>query len=301
MLPTQRPFFALGLRLGAAAAFATMAMLVKVAGESGIALPEIMFWRQAVPIPALLGWLVLTGGIHRLRTARLASHGRRAMFGMVGMLCTFGAIVLLPLAESTTISFTVPLFAVLFAALWLRERIGRWRWSAVALGFTGVLIIAQPGGGTFSLLGAASGLAAALIITVVNFQLRELGRTEEPIRTVFYFAAFGAPIAALALPFTMTAHAPWQWLVLIGVGLTGTLGQLLMTASVRRAAVASVIVMDYSSLIWATLFGWLVWQRLPAVTTWLGAPLIVAAGLLIAWREHRLAKTPTPPSAFEQE
>jgi drug/metabolite transporter (DMT)-like permease len=286
----QRPILALGLRICAAVMFATLLMLVKYAGESGVALPEIMFWRQAVTIPVLLGWLLMTGGLHRLRTQRLGSHARRAGIGMTNMVFNFGATILLPLAEATVLGFTTPLFAVILAALVLREQIGPYRWLAVGLGFAGVLIIAQPGGAPISTLGTTLGLLAAFFIAVINYQIRDLGRTEDPISIAFYFAAFGAPLAALALPFFATPHSGEQWLVLMGIGLTGTLAQVLLAASLRFGAVASVIVMDYTSLIWATLYGWLIWDRLPTSSTWLGAPLIVAAGLVIAWREHRLGR-----------
>lgn len=287
----QRPFFALGLRIGSALLFATLLMLVKYAGESGVALPEIMFWRQAVSLPLILFYLAMTGGLHRLKTQRLGIHGRRAVMGMTNMVFNFGATILLPLAVSTVLGFTTPLFAVVLAAVVLREHIGRYRWLAVALGFLGVLVIAQPGSEVdISALGIALGLICALFIAVINYQIRDLGRTEEPITTAFYFAAFGTPMAAIALPFFITPHTTEQWLVLMAIGVTGTGGQILLAASLRFGAVASVIVMDYTSLIWATLYGWLVWDKLPPSTTWLGAPLIVAAGLVIAWREHRLGR-----------
>jgi drug/metabolite transporter (DMT)-like permease len=286
----QRPILALGLRICAAVMFATLLMLVKYAGESGVALPEIMFWRQAVTIPVLLGWLLMTGGLHRLRTRRIGSHARRAGIGMTNMVFNFGATILLPLAEATVLGFTTPLFAVVLAALVLREHIGPYRWLAVGLGFLGVLIIAQPGVAPISTLGTTLGLLAAFFIAVINYQIRDLGRTEDPISIAFYFAAFGAPLAALALPFFATSHSGEQWLVLMGIGLTGTIAQVLLAASLRYGAVASVIVMDYTALIWATLYGWLIWDRLPTQSTWLGAPLIVAAGLVIAWREHRLGR-----------
>ena len=209
---------------------------------------------------------------------------------MTNMVLTFGAVILLPLAESTALGFSTPLFAVVLAALFWREHVGPWRWTAVALGFAGVLVIARPGGEGIAPLGATLALSAALLIALINFQIRDLGRTEEPITTSFYFAAFGAPLAALALPFYMTPHSAGQWLLLTGIGVTGTLFQLLLTASLRYGAVASVIVMDYTALVWATGYGWLVWDRLPSFSTWLGAPLIIAAGLVIAWREHRLGR-----------
>jgi drug/metabolite transporter (DMT)-like permease len=267
-----------------------MFMLGKLAGESGIALPEIMFWRQAITVPILAGWLAMVGELGLLKTQRLPVHAGRAAVGMAGMACNFAAAILLPLAEATTLGFTTPLFAVILAAAMMREQVGRWRWLAVALGFTGVLIIAQPGGQPIPPLGAAAGLGAGLLVALVSFQIRDLARTEAPIAVVFYFALFGAAMTLPLQPFVMSGHSTWQWLLLIAIGVVGTLGQLMLTQALRFGSVASVIVMDYTALVWATLYGWLIWDHLPPMATWLGAPAIVAAGITIAWREHRLGK-----------
>lgn len=295
----ERPQLALILRIGGIALISTMFMLVKYAGQSGIALPEIMFWRQALSIPLLIGWLAMSGGLGQLRTDRIGTHARRGAIGMFGMLCNFGAAILLPLAISTTLTFTTPLFAVILSALFLRDHVGPWRWTAVAVGFAGVLVIAQPTHAPISLLGTAAGLGAGFVVAIVSFQIRDLGRTESPASIVFYFALCGTLMTAPFLPFTMTAHSGAQWLILIGIGTIGTLGQLLLTAALRHGAVASVIVMDYTALIWATLYGWLVWEQLPTLATWLGAPAIVAAGLIVAWRERRLARTIMPVGTVE--
>jgi drug/metabolite transporter (DMT)-like permease len=290
VVPVQRPILALGLRVLAAAVLATLLMLVKLTGESGVALPEIMFWRQAVGVPMLFGWLAANGGLARLRTRRLGSHFGRAAVGTINMTFNFGAAILLLPAESTTLGFTTPLFAVVLAALVMREHVGPYRWAAVALGFAGVLLTVQPSGGHMPPLGVACGLTAAFLIAVINYQIRDLGRTEEPISVVFWFATFGTAITALTLPFVTTAHSPRQWLLLIAIGVVGTVGQLLYSASLRLGAVSSLVVMDYTALFWATLYGWAIWDRLPPIATWLGAPLIVAAGLIIFAREHRLGK-----------
>lgn len=278
-----------------------MLMMVKLAGESGVALPEIMFWRQFLTVPVVLGLLAATGQLSRLKTDRIGAHAGRTLSGMTGMVCNFGATILLPLAVATTLGFTTPLFAVILTALVLRERVGPWRWTAVVLGFAGVLVIAQPGQEPIDLLGAALGLAAGFLVAVISFQIRDLGRTEEPIRVVFYFALFGSALTALALPFYMTAHDPYQWLLLLGCGLTGMIGQFFLTASLRHGAVATVIVMDYLALLWATLYGWAFWDHLPTAATWFGAPLIIAAGVLITWREHRLAKALSPNAPLSVE
>ncbi|MBW8784571.1 MAG: DMT family transporter [Novosphingobium sp.] len=301
MTVRQRPLYALALRLAAAAVLATLLMLVKLTQKKGVSLPEIMFWRQAVPSALLFGYLASRRELHRLRTRRLGSHGRRALIGMTGMVFNFGAVILLPLAIATIFGFTTPLFAVALGALILREQVGPWRWLAVALGFAGVLVIVRPGAMTIPPLGALVGLGSGFMVALVSIQIRDLGRTEEPISTVFYFSLLGAMMMLPVLPFFAKAHSPAAWLTVIAVGLCGAVFQLLLTASLRYGSVTSVVVMDYSSLIWSTLYGWAVFAQLPPATTWLGAPLIIAAGLVITWREHRLAKAPSPLAATALE
>ncbi|HEX4846776.1 MAG TPA: EamA family transporter, partial [Novosphingobium sp.] len=255
MEPVQKPLYALGLRLLATMVLATLIMVVKYTADSGVAFPEILFWRQVPSAVLILAWLAMRGQVHRLKTKRLPEHGRRAMLGMTGMFFTFGAPVLLPLAVATTLGFTTPVFAVILSALLLKERVGPVRWLAVALGFAGVVIIAQPGHTAIPALGAFVGLGAGFMVALISIQVRDLGRTEEPLSIVFWFAALSAPVLALGLPFYAAAHTPWQWFLLLGGGVLGLIGQLLLTASLRYGQVASVIVMDYSALIWATLYG----------------------------------------------
>jgi drug/metabolite transporter (DMT)-like permease len=289
-LTNPRPLLALLIRLGAIAALATMSAFIKLASQHGIHLLEIMFWRQLLSIPLILGWLMATRRLDMLRTQRPKTHFLRALYGTIGMLFNFGAVILLPLAEATTMAFTAPIWAVILATMLLREKVGVWRWSAVLFGFAGVLLIAQPGSGHIPLHGALVALAGAFMVALISIQIADLNRTDKPVTIVFYFALFSIPMTALALPFVMTTHDGTGWLLLLAIGLTGVIGQLLLTAALRFGAVASVIVMDYSSLFWATLYGWLFFASLPPASTWFGAPLIIAAGLVIAWREHRLSR-----------
>lgn len=291
MTPSHRPLFAMGLRLAAVAVLATLTMAVKYTVDAGVAFPEVLFWRQLLTIPFLLGWLALRRETTRLRTQRLPAHFRRALLGTVGMGFTFGAPVLLPLAEATTLGFTTPIFAVIFSALLLKEAVGPYRWAAVAIGFAGVLVIARPDG-HLPLFGSLVGLGAGLMVALISVQIRDLTRTDEPLSIVFWFAALSSPVLALFLPFYAAAHSAEQWLLLGAVGVLGCVGQLFLTASLRYGPIASVIVMDYSALAWATFYGWVIWGDTPARSTWLGAPLILLAGLIIVWREHRLGKQP---------
>ena len=288
--PPHRPMLALVIRLGAIAALATMSALIKLAAQHDIHLLEIMFWRQFITLPILLVWLGATGGLAQLATKRLGRHFTRGLYGTIGMILNFGAVILLPLAEATTLNFTGPIWATILAMVLLNDRIGPWRWSAVVLGFVGIVIIAQPGGGHIPLAGALVALGGAFMIALISIQIADLGRTERPTTIVFYFALFSAPMTALSLPFVAHGHDATGWLLLLAIGITGSIGQLLLTAALRFGKVASVIVMDYSALFWATLYGSVWFGTLPPTSTWAGAPLVVAAGLLIAWREHKLSR-----------
>jgi drug/metabolite transporter (DMT)-like permease len=290
--PRNRPFLALGLRLLAMVMLSALLLLVKLAGERGVALPEAMFWRQFIPACGILAWLAPRRQIARLRTDRFWIHTRRAVIGTCGMFLTLGVVLILPLAEATVLGFTSPIFAVLLAILFLNEQVGAWRWSAVLLGLAGILVIAGPDRSHLPLLGLATGLGAAFFVALVSIQLRDLGRTEEPLRIVFYFSALGALFLAPAMLFYAAPHDATEWLLILAIGITGLVAQMLMTSALRFGTVSSVIVMDYSQLVWATLWGWLFFAQLPPATTWLGAPLVIASGLIIAWREQVLHRRP---------
>lgn len=290
-----RPMLALGLRLLTALVLATMGMLVKLAGNRGVHLGELIFWRQAVTFPLVAFWLLAIGRIASVRTQRFGAHMRRAIYGLTGMVFVYGAVLLLPLAEATTISFTAPMFAVLLSMILFRTKIGIYRWSAILLGFAGVLIVMQPAiahgwddTATINPWGIGVGLVAAFLVALISIQIQDLNITETPYAIVFWFTGMTAPIAAIAMPFVATAHDTQTWAIIGAMALCGATAQILLTSSLRYGSAATIIIMDYTALIWATLYGWSVFERVPPVTLWLGAPLIVGSGLLVTWREHRL-------------
>ena len=164
----------------------------RLSGELGIALTEALFWRQLLPMLTILAWLAARGELGRLRTDRFWIHARRALISTVGMFMTLGVARMLPLAEATIMGFTAPIFAVILATVLLRESVGPWRWGAVLLGLVGVLVIVGPDSTHLPVDGVIVGLGAAFAIALVSIQLRDLGRTEEPLRVVFYFSALGA-------------------------------------------------------------------------------------------------------------
>ena len=288
--PQQRPILALGVRIAAVAVLATLMALVKLASQRGVAFVEIMFWRQVITVPLLLGFVWMRGSLARLRTTRVVHHFRRAILGLAGMAMTFGSVILLPLAEAQALQFTAPLFATVLSVFMLKERVGPWRLSALFIGFAGILIITQPGQVEIPPLGLAAGLGSAFAIALLSILIKDLNRSEEPLTIVFYFAAFTSPFLALGLPFVDMGHDTGTWVLLGAMGLCGLVGQLLLTLALRLGPVSSVIVMDYTGLVWSALYGVVLFSQFPPAATGIGAPLIVVAGLLIVWREHALHK-----------
>lgn len=282
----DRLLSAVALRLISVALFAAMNTAIKLAEARGAALGEIMFFRQ-FGATLLVGVVVATGpGFASLATGRIGAHLLRCAVGLAAMALTFAALLALPLAEATTLGFSMPIFATVLGALVLAEPTGARRWLAVLAGFAGVVIVAQPGAGRMSLWGAACGIAAAACTASVSILLRQIGRTERPLTTVFWFSALSiAPLGAVYV-FAARPHPVDTWAVLLGIGVLGGGAQLAMTASLARGPVSIVVPMDYTSLLWATLLGWLVFGTLPGRATAIGAPVIIASGLYIVWRER---------------
>ncbi|WP_404334275.1 DMT family transporter [Sphingomonas sp. MMS12-HWE2-04] len=283
---SDRVLKGLGLRLFAIACLSTMSALIKLAEAHGATLAETMFHRQFWAVPLVAAWIAMGPGLGSVRTRRFGAHVSRTAVGLTGMVFTFGAVLVLPLAEATTLQFTVPIFATILGALVLRESTGWHRWGAVIAGFVGVLIVAQPWSGHFPLYGAVVGLMAALFVAIVAILLRQIGKTESAGTTVFWFSVLSLPPLGLAYAFQLQPHDAATWAILVAIGLIGGIGQLALTGSLRFAPVSAVVPMDYSSLIWGTLYGWLIFGAWPTPYTWIGAPVIIASGLYIVWRER---------------
>lgn len=285
-MPSDRILPAIGLRLASVLFLASMTALIKLAETMGANLAEILFFRQAGAACLVLGVIAAGPGVATVRTGRIGAHAVRAIVGLSSMTCMFSAVLLLPLAESTALQFTVPIFATILGAVVLKEPTGRHRWAAVVAGFVGVLIVTQPGSGHIPLTGAALGLTAALLAAIVSILLRRIGRTERALTTVFWFSTLSLLPLGIAFALLHQTHPPALWALLAALGLLGGAGQMALTTSLKLGPVSVVVPMDYASLVWATLYGWLLFGELPARATWIGAPVIVLSGLYIVWREH---------------
>jgi drug/metabolite transporter (DMT)-like permease len=291
-IPTaaSKPLLGILLRLGAMAALGVMFALVKLAGNHGVHVVESLFWRQLAGLPAVILWLWWAGKLHDIKTKQPVAHALRAILGLTSMTLNFSAMLMLPMAEATTISFATPIFATLLAAILLGEATGRYRWGAVLLGFAGVLLAMRPGENTVHGAGPWVALAGALLTACVLIQIRNMTKQESSGAIVFWFSLTSLFPLGIAMLFVARNHDLQSWMIIAGLAAAGAVAQLLLTSAMRHASVAVISTMDYTGLIWSILFGFLIFGDLPGPGTWLGAPIIIVAGLVIIWREQRLSR-----------
>jgi len=279
----------LGLALLSAGSFAVMAACVRM---SSIELPqsEVVFFRNFI---ALLILLPLLHGRSSLKTRQFKLHMLRACSGLAAMYLYFYAINHLHLSDALLLNYTSPIFIALFAVLWLKERWTMHRRLALALSVAGIALLFRPTAEMLSfagLLGLASGALAGLALTTV----KRLSATDDPVSIVVWFALISSIISGLPLlwSFQWPSTAAWGWL--LAVGLLGSIGQLSLTAAYKRAPVTQVSPLGYSSLLFAGLIGFAVWDEMPSLIGFIGMLCIVAAGVTVA--RERETPAPQPPS-----
>ena len=277
--------------------FALMGMFTKLAANSGIPLNEIIFFRGAVALVPVLCFVALSGeGVALLKTQRPRAHLIRAAIGGTGMIFVFLGVVHLPLTESTSIGFSVPIIATVLSATLLKERVGPHRWAATLVGFGGVILLLHPDPGKMVAAGAIFALIGAGFTAVVTITVRQLSATESPVTIAFYFMLLSAIALALTLPFSWATPSPEQLFYLIAVGFSGGLAQVVMGISLRYAPVSTLVPFDYSQIIWTIFISWFLWRELPGTNIVLGAPIVIASGLYIVYREHK-RRVPSQPVA----
>ncbi|MBP6819312.1 MAG: DMT family transporter [Ferrovibrio sp.] len=290
----------IGYMVMAAAVFGVMDALVKwLAGSYPTA--QIMFCRSFFAFPPILFMLWRNGGgIALLHTRRLAGHGIRSIYGCLAMLCFFYSYRTLPLADVTAISFSAPIFVAVLSVWLLKEKVGPHRWSAILVGFLGMLVILRPGQGEGGIP------AASLLVVLATFfysmaliQIRKLTATENSVTTAFYFTGFCTIYTGLLMPWFWVAPTAADWPLLIGVGLLGGLAQLFMTRAFSLAAASIVAPFDYTHLLWSVLLGWYLFGDFPDMWTWAGAAIVIASGLYILYRET-VRKRVVPATAWSE-
>ncbi|MFN3656945.1 MAG: DMT family transporter [Pseudolabrys sp.] len=305
-------FKAIGLKLVSALLFALMSALVRQLGDVA-PVGQMVFFRSAFAILPVAVIYALRGELmSALRTNRPLGQLGRGSLSVAGMFTNFSALTRLPLADATAISFASPLITVALAAIILKERVRVFRWTAVLVGFMGVIVMLIPhlDVAHYAAIGAATATVGAVLALVSAFcnagtviQTRRLTQSETTSSIVFYFSLICAIAGAVTLPFAW--HTPtWPELVkLIMLGLLGGLAHIFLTESYRHASASVIAPFDYSSMLWALLLGWWLFGELPAPLVYLGGGIVAGAGLYVIYRERQLGlqrareAEPPPPQA----
>lgn len=284
------------LKLASVAGFVSMAALIKAASE-GVAPGQAVFFRSLFAIPVILLWLHWDGNLRQgLRTKNPLGHLWRGLVGTTAMGLNFSALGVLPLPEVTAIFFAAPILTVIFAAMFLGEEVRAFRLTAVALGLVGVLIILSPRLSALSegevsavqTLGAVLALMAASFAALAKIFVRKLVGTEHPATIVFYFSLTATSLSLLTAPFGWSWPSPVEFGFLVAAGVIGGVSQGLLTTAFRHAEAALIAPFDYASMLLSLLIGYFIFAEVPTLPMLGGAALVIAAGILIIWRERQL-------------
>jgi drug/metabolite transporter (DMT)-like permease len=297
-MPQTDVIKAIALKIASALIFAVMAGLVRYIGTA-YPVGEVVFFRSAFAILPVIVIYAAQGELEAaIRMGRPFGHVGRGLTAVGAMFCNFSALARLPVVDATAISFAAPLITVAMAALWLGERVRIYRWSAVSIGFLGVVVMLLPHvdvagsvpASASEAIGAALGLTGAFFNAGSVVQTRHLTKSETTSSIVFYFSLICALAGLATAPFGWNMPGGFELAALIGIGLCGGLGHIVLTESYRFAPASLIAPFDYTSMLWALLVGYLAFGELPSALGFLGAAIIVGAGLFVIWRERQLGR-----------
>ena len=290
---SSRPAMGVALKVMAIMLFVGMSAIIKATAED-VPPGQAVFFRSFFAIPVILIWLVQRGQLSvGLKAKNPMGHVWRGLFGTTAMGLTFAGLGLLPLPEVTAIGFATPIFTVLLAAVMLGERIRLFRVSAVAIGLIGVMIILFPRFGGAQLdqtatLGAIFILCATMLRALVQVHLRQLVQNEHTAAIVFYFSVTASALALLTAPFGWVIPSAGTLGLLVAAGLIGGVAQILVTSAYRFGSVSMLAPYDYTSMLFAIILGFFLFDELPTALMLVGSSLVIVAGALVIWRERQL-------------
>jgi drug/metabolite transporter (DMT)-like permease len=268
--------------LYAAAAFALTGACIKAAAPRT---PNevVVFVRSAVSLLTLLPW-ALGHGWSSLRTQRLGGHLWRAAFGVAAMYAFFYAIGRLPLASAMLLTYSTPRWVPFIAWLWIHERPPFIVFPAAALGLVGIALIVKPGTQAVPVVAGLVGVASGILAACAMVSIRRISDTEPAARIVFYFAALATLISAVPMAWAWQRPSPQDLLLLVGAGVTATVGQLNLTKAYGCAPAARVGPFTYFAVVFSAILAWALWGE--ALDRWsiLGALVVVATCVLVSWR-----------------
>ncbi|MFY0657958.1 MAG: DMT family transporter [Neptunomonas phycophila] len=238
----------------------------------------IVFFRNAFGLVLLIPWF-LKHGNQAIRTQLLRYHFMRASVGVSAMSCLYYAWGHLPLAQAALLKQTSPFFVPFFAFWWLNERINRYAIYAILIGFVGVYIVLNPHGSDFN-LAVLVAVLGAMLGALAKVTVRRMVLSESPQRIVFYFALFSTMLAAVPAAIVWVMPNTHQFIWLLVLAMTSTAAQLMLSKGYAYAPAGQLGPFTYGSILFATLFGWWIWDESVAIHTWLGVILIVIAGFV---------------------
>ncbi|MEP7241907.1 MAG: DMT family transporter, partial [Devosia sp.] len=262
----------------------------------GIPAGELTFFRSSFGVIPVLVFLAARGELRgALKTKSVTGQVWRGLVGTCSMMLGFFALTKLPLPEAVTLNYATPLMIVVVSALFGHEHVRAYRWTAVAVGLVGVVIIAWPrltlmssGVGGDAALGVGAALAGCVGAAFAMLLVRKLTQTERSTTIVLYFMLSSSIIALVTVPFGWVMPTPLQAVYLIGAGIAGGIGQILLTESYRHAEMSVIAPFEYSSLVFSVLIGMVFFAEVPTLYMLVGGVIVVGSGLFIIYREHRL-------------
>lgn len=299
-LPPARAVLGIGLMVLAVFLFASIDTVAKVLLHRGYNVLQIMWARYVFHLAVMLVAVPRIGLRPLVATRRPGLQVLRATSILIAGLAFITALEFLQLADAYALSFLSPLLVTVFAIPILGERVGWRRWSAVAVGFVGVLIVVRPGLGVTH---PASGLVLIMASGFALYQVltRRLAGGETPVSLLFYPTLVGTAVTSLLAPLVWRPVPMGDWLWLIGIGLFGAAGHGALIRGLRFAPASLLSPFIYSQMLWGLLYGWLVFGDLPDFWTLVGATVIIASGLYVLFREATRAPGPSatvvPPAA----
>jgi drug/metabolite transporter (DMT)-like permease len=286
-LRRHHPVLGIVLKLSGVALVTALGAAVKSVGHT-VPLGEVVFVRGGTSLLVILFLAWHTQRLSTLSLRKCFSYGPRTIFATLGTFALFAALSRGPLADLTAASFTMPIFATLFG-MFSGERVHALRWSAVAAGFVGMLIMMGPHitMADASTTGILLALASAVCGALVSIFVRGMSRLEHPIAIAWYFAIPTTLAAAFTAIEGWSMPGRREWLVLGLIGLLGSGVQIVGNTAFRYAEVALLAPLDYTAIVLAVLGGYLLFDEVPQMSFWAGAPLLIFAGLLTVWPEYR--------------
>src|ERR1700746_474512 len=264
-----------------------MNVLIRIAAQAMHPF-EVAFFRCLFGLVFILPWIVRSGPL-LLRSRNQGFFLLRAGIGLVSMATWFYGITVVPVATATAVNFTAPLFATLAAALVLHEDVRLRRWSAVVIGFVGVLVIMRPGSARLD-ANLFLLLLSAATAAMNNITVKFLARTEPPSRIVAFFMIYLTPLSLIPALFVWQWPAPSTLGALIGLGGLGTLAPLSVGRALAAADASACAPFEFARLPFAALIGFVCFGEVTDVWTWVGAAIIAVSSIYVAYREARLAR-----------